>query len=191
MPGRMSRPIHLGAWFGLKITISPWSIVSYLAVVPVVVVVTRLLLSLPVRGALLAGTLTAIMMFLCESLHQWGHSRAARRVGYPMLGIHHFSLFSACLYPADEPPLPPGVHIRRAVGGFWINLLVGLLLAPAAMNLWSAGGVLGWLTASTAFWNFFVLGLGALLPIDIPGVMTVDGGTILHYWREMRASRKA
>lgn len=186
----MSRPIGLGAWFGLKVTISPWSIASYLAVAVVAAAVTALFFSLPRGEALLAGALTALMMFLCENLHQWGHSRAARRAGYPMIGVHHFSLFSTCLYPADEPPLPPGIHIRRALGGFWINLLIGLLLAPAAINLWPGGGMAGWLTASTAIWNFFVLGLGALLPIDIPGVLTIDGGTILHYWREMRGGVK-
>jgi hypothetical protein len=46
--------------------------------------------------------------------------------------------------------------------------------------------VRGWLVAFTAVYNFFVLGLGALLPIDIPGVFTIDGGTILRYWRERR-----
>ncbi|MBM4422119.1 MAG: hypothetical protein FJ030_01850 [Chloroflexi bacterium] len=182
----MSRPINLGTWFGLKFTISLWSIVSYLATALALALVSGLWLALSANDALLAGALSAVMMFLCENLHQWGHSRAARRLGHPMIGVHHFSLFSFCVYPPDEPPLPPSVHIRRALGGFWINLLIGLLLVPASITLWPTGGAIGWLTAFTAFWNGAVLGLGALLPIDIPGVFTIDGGTILRCWREMK-----
>lgn len=182
----MTRPISLGKWSGLQITMSPLAIFSYLAVVALVALVAGAWRSLSWGEAVIAGLATSLAMFVCESLHQWGHSRAARRTGYPMLGIHHFSLFSACLYPVDEPRLPPSVHIRRALGGFWINVLIGLLLGAAALGLWPAGGWLGWVTAFCALWNFFVLGLGALLPIRIPGVLTVDGATILHYWREGR-----
>lgn len=179
----MTQPISLGTWAGLKITISLWGILSYLLAVPLIAVAAGVWLSLSWSEALIAGALSSLMMFVCDSLHQWGHSRAARRTGYPMIGIHHFSVLSAGLYPSDEPPLPPSLHIRRALGGFWINLLIGLLLGAAALNRWPLGGWLGWVTAFSAFWNFFVLGLGALLPIDIPGVLTVDGATILHHWR--------
>ena len=65
--------------------------------------------------------------------------------------------------------------------------MIGILLAPLAFYLWRRGGVLAWVIAFTAVWNFFVLGLGALTPIDIPGVFTIDGGTILRYWRESRS----
>ncbi len=189
MRRRMTQPIPLGTWFGLQNTISLWGVLSYLAVVPAAAAVAGAWLSLSWGEALIAGALTSLMMFVCESLHQWGHSRAARRTGYPMLGIHHFSVFSSCLYPGDEPPLPPSTHIRRALGGFWINMLIGLLFGAAALNLWPRGGWLGWVTAFSAVWNFFVLGLGALLPIRIPGLLTVDGATILHYWRESRRAK--
>jgi len=183
---RMSRPLSLGTWFGLKITISLLSLLSYLAAALGIAALAKMWLSLSLIEAVLAGVLSALSMFVGEMLHQLGHAWAARQTGYPMSGIHNFSLFSACLYPSDEPALPPSLHIRRALGGFWINLLIGLLLGAAAVNLWPAGGLWGWVTAFNAIWNFFVLGLGALLPIDIPGVFTIDGGTILRQWRESR-----
>ncbi len=182
------RSIPLFTLFGLKVTISAFGIVSFLVAVPPIAWLAARPLRVPLTfsQAVLAGTLSAIAMFVFEFIHQWGHSRAARSVGYPMTGIHWHSWFSSGIYPADEPPLPPSVHIRRALGGFWINVLIGLLLAPPAIYFWPCGGGVAWVIAFTSVWNFFVLGLGALLPIDIPGVFTTDGGTILHYWREIK-----
>ena len=95
---------------------------------------------------------------------------------------------SSGIYPADEPPLPPSVHIRRALGGFG-SICCRNSAAPLAFYLWPRGGVLAWVIAFTSVWNFSVLGLGALVPVDVPGVFTDDGGTILHYWREMKRTR--
>ncbi len=178
------RKLSLGTWLGLKVTISVFGIVSFLIAVPPIAWLAARLLPLTFSQAVLAGTLSAIAMFMFEFIHQWGHAWAAKSVGYPMIGIHWHSWFSSGLYPADEPPLPPSVHVKRALGGFWINVLIGLLLAPLAFYFWRRGGVVAWVIAFASVWNFFVLGLGALLPIDIPGVFTIDGGTILHYWRE-------
>ena len=176
--------------FGLKTTLSPAGAAYFVGAVPVLAWVAAKMLSLAPGAALLAGALSAGLMFVSEWLHQWGHARAARRVGYPMIGTRFGSLLSTSIYPRDEPPLPPQIHIRRALGGFWINLLIGLMLGVLAVYLWPRGGVGGWLAGFGAVYNFFVLGLGALLPIDIPGVFTIDGGTILRYWREGRAERR-
>jgi hypothetical protein len=183
--------ISLFTLFGLKVTISVFGIVSFLIAVPPIawLAARPLRVRLTLTQAVLAGTLSAIAMFVFEFIHQWGHAWAAKGVGYPMTGIHWHSWFSSGIYPADGPPLLPSVHIRRALGGFWINVLLGLLLAPPAFYLWPRGGVVAWVIAFTSVWNFFVLGLGALAPIDIPGVFTIDGGTILHYWREIRRTR--
>ena len=185
----MTRPINLGTWFGLKTTISPLSIVSHLAVIPVAAVAAGVWLSLSLGGALWAGILSSLTLLVSAWLHQRGHALAAKRVGYPMIGVHFHSLLSAGLYPADEPPLPPRTHILRALGGFWVNLLIGLVLTPAMINLWPAGGVIAWVTAVAVVWNFFVLGLGAFLPLDLPQI-TTDGGTILRYWREGRNGKR-
>jgi hypothetical protein len=161
-------------------------IVSFLAVGLLSVLGSILLVNLDLITALWAGILTMIVFFVSDWLHQYGHALAAKWVGQPMIGVHFFSVLSASLYPPDEPVLLPNLHIRRALGGFWVNLLIGALLGAAANSLWATGSGLGWVTAVGAIWNFLVLGLGALLPIDIPGVFTNDGGTIFHYWRQSK-----
>ena len=184
----MTQTFPLGAWFGLKVSISLFSLICFMVVIPLTALLGRLWLALDPGSAWVAGSFCSLAWFLSDYLHQCGHALAARRVGYPMTGIHFHSVFSASLYPADEPPLPARIHIARALGGFWVNVLIGALLIPAAINLWPMGGVIAWVTAVTAVWNLFILGLGALLPIDIPGVITIDGGTIRRYLRDNRHS---
>jgi hypothetical protein len=184
------RPFSLGTWFQLKITITPLAVLMYIAIVPIVALAITPRLGLSLIEAIVAGIFTALAMFVFETIHQLGHAWAARSVGYPMRGIYNFSVLSASIYPKDEPVLPPIIHIRRALGGFWINILFGLLFGVLAMWLWPINKLWGWVTAFTAFYNFFVLGVGALLPIDIPGVFTIDGGTILRNWREIQKAKQ-
>jgi hypothetical protein len=84
------------------------------------------------------------------------------------------------------------VHIRRALGGFWINLVLGALCLPVALALYPRGAellppgpsVAAWVAAFSTVTNLLVLGLGAFLPIKLPGGGLTDGGTLWHYWRE-------
>lgn len=165
-------------------------IASFVIAVPVLAWLAASVLSLSFGAALLAGVLSAAVMVICEWLHQLGHAFVARRLGHPMIGVHFHSIFGASIYPADEPPLPAAIHMRRALGGFWVNVVIGLFLLPYAFFLWFDGGVRGWLVAFTALYNLFVLGLGALVPIDIPGRFTDDGGTLLRLWRERQSPKR-
>jgi hypothetical protein len=191
------RRISLGRMFGMQTTISRAALLWYLGLAMLAAWLSNWLLKLPLSWALLAGPLSALVFFVSEWLHQLGHSLAARAVGYPMLGIHYFNIFSTGQYPA-EPPLPPGTHMRRALGGFWINILIGLVLLPAALYLWppagetlpDAAGLLAWLAGFGAFTNLVVLGLFALVPLKIPGGGLNDGGTLLHYWLAGRRGPK-
>jgi hypothetical protein len=139
--------------------------------------------ALPLGEALLAGVLSAVVMFVSDWLHQMGHAFAAWRTGYPMTGMHYNTIFAVSQYPPDEPPLPAGVHVQRALGGFGINVLIGLFLLPYAFFLSFAGGLAAWVVGLATFYNLLVVGLGALVPIDLPGVLTTDGATLLRYWR--------
>ncbi len=181
----MNRSVHLLTLFNIRITITPLCVVTYLILIPPFTWLGMTLRNLTLLEGLVASAFIVILMFVTENIHQLGHAWAAKSVGYPMIGIRHFSWFSGSIYPKDEPPLPPQTHIKRALGGFWINILIGLALAPLAFYLWTLNGVAAFTVVAVSVWNFFVLGLGALLPIDFSG-FTVDGGTIVRYWREMR-----
>ncbi len=189
--------IALGHMFGMQITLSRAALVSYFVLGLLAAGLAYWLVGLPLSWALLAGLLSALLFFISEWLHQLGHASAARAVGHPMVGIHFFNVFAASQYPA-EPPLPPATHVKRALGGFWINTIIGLLLLPVALFLWPRGGavlpptvgLLAWLAGFGAFINLIVLGLGALLPLKVPGGGLNDGGTLLHYWRAGRQEPK-
>jgi hypothetical protein len=184
------RSYTLFTLYGLKTTISPVGIVVYLLSIPAMAWVAARMRPLAPGSALLAGLLSALVVFASDWLHQWGHARAARRTGHPMIGVHYHSLFSASQYPPDEPPLPASVHARRALGGFGANGLAGLLMAPLAFYLWPHGGVAGWLSGFAFVYNFFGGPLASLISIDIPGVFTNDGGMLWRLWREGRAGKR-
>ena len=184
--------ISLGRYFGLDVTISRAGLLSYLLLAIVAALLGSLFRGLAPAPAVLAGALTSVIFFLSEMLHQAGHAAAARRVGHPMIGVHVFSLFGGSIYPRDEPHIPPRAHATRALGGFWINVLIGLLLLPLALYLWPRDALWAWVAAVAAFNNLIVLGLGSLLPIAVPGGGggITDGGTLLRLWRERRAGGK-
>ncbi len=186
------RPIVIGPVLGLRTTLMPPFWPSYIALAVLASFLALALVHLTLGMAITAGILSALLFLVCEWLHQFGHSLAARLVGHPMIGIRFFNLFSASEYPSGEPRLPPQIHVRRALGGFWVNIVIGLLLLPIAVNLWPrggeilppAGGLVAWLAGFGLFANLIVLGLGALLPLKIPGGGLNDGATLLHFWLE-------
>lgn len=181
----MTRSLALFTLFGVTTRFTPLGLLSTLALIPLLAWLAAVQMGFNLLEALAAGASATFLYVASEWLHQMGHARAAGATGYPMRGIRYvFGGLSVCEYPPDEPELPAAIHIRRALGGFWINVALGALLAPYAFFAWVQGGVLGWVLAFTALINFFVLGLGALLPIDIPGVFTIDGGTLWRYWQK-------
>jgi len=178
------------ALFGLNITFTRASFYWHLGLGLVCAALAAWLLRLGLGAALAAGVLSAALWFASELVHQFGHAWAARSVGHPMIGLQFFSLFSASIYPANEPPLPRRVHVLRSLGGFWVNVVIGLALAPLALAAWPNGGVGAWVLAFGVVANFFGLGLGALLPITIPGGDGLtDGGALLRYWQEARREK--
>jgi hypothetical protein len=192
------RSIVVGPLFGLRTTLLPFFWPSYLALALLAALLAHGLVHLSLWPALLAGLLSALLFLVCEWLHQFGHSLAARWVGHPMIGIRFFNLFSGSEYPPDEPALPAQTHVRRALGGFGVNLVIGLLLLPVAARLWPHGreilppaiSVVSWLAGFGLVVNVVVLGLGALLPLKIPGGGLNDGGTLVKFWLEARANPK-
>ena len=167
----------LGSLGGLHLSASPSAVAGMLILTVILTLVGLLLIDLPPGQAVLFGLFGALLHFLSELAHQFGHAWAARRTGYPMTGVRFWTIFGASLYPAEEPQLPAAVHIRRALGGPPVSLLLALLALPLVLALRSGGGLAWWLALLFFLENLLVFGLGAFLPLGFN-----DGSTLLYWW---------
>jgi hypothetical protein len=60
-------------------------------------------------------------------IHTIGHILSGKLAGAPMKANLVTATFHVNLYPDDPPSLPPRIHLRRALGGPLLNIMVGLL----------------------------------------------------------------
>ena len=179
--------MQLGNIAGLKITAHRSAFIGFVLVWIALALVGMALFYLPFISAVLWALVATLLHYFSEFFHQWGHARAARRVGYPMIGVRYWWILGASIYPKDEPDLPGRTHIRRALGGpaasFFLTVVAGILTAAVALSIPSDGGgtPFQWeLLAVSAFFfldNLFVFTLGAFLPLGF-----TDGSTILRWW---------
>jgi hypothetical protein len=136
-------------------------------------VVGILLLGYSLPKAILMGFAAMLLHWVADLLHQAGHALAARSTGYPISGIRLWGLLSSTVYPPDETSLPRSLHVRRALGGPIVSLLVSIL-AAAVLLLLHSGSWIWWLDLFFLLDNFLVFTLGALLPLGF-----TDGSTLL------------
>jgi hypothetical protein len=136
------------------------------------------LLNFSFPKALITSLIAVALHWISEILHNLGHAWAARRTGYPMIGVQLWGVLSMSVYPLDEPSLPARIHIQRAIGGPFGSLLVTLAAGALTLALRPAGGVGWWLALLLFLDNLLVFTLGALLPLGF-----TDGTTLLHWWR--------
>ena len=175
------RERSLGTLAGLQLTALPaaWigSIVLY-----AIVIVMMAAFDIPIGSALPGGVIVVGLHWCSELVHHLGHAWAARRTGYPMIGIRcgTLGIFATSLYPLDEPPLPAGIHIRRALGGPIFSaclsiaaFLVILMTARGAEALWAF--VLWFFFLE----NLFVMTLQVFIPLGFN-----DGATIWRWTRQ-------
>ncbi len=170
----------LGTLAGLRVTARRSALIGSI-VLYVIVIGLMLAFNIPVGSALLGAVIVVALHWLSELVHQLGHAWAARRTGYPMIGIRcgTFGILGTSLYPPDEPPLPARVHLRRALGGpifsAWLSaiaFLVVLVTVRGANAMWEF-----------VVWFFFLENLLVMtLQVFIPLGFN-DGGTI---WRWIR-----
>ncbi len=182
----VNRLIEVGHIAGLRITARASIWMTMLALWIVLTIVASLL-GLPITEAVVGALVAVVIHYLSELVHQIGHSIAARQTGYPMSGVIFFGPIGLSVYPKDEPELSGRVHIKRALGGPVISLL--LTLAAGLLYLFLTGtfttgqdephlakviilvGLFFFLD------NLLVFTLGALLPLGF-----TDGSTILRWW---------
>ncbi len=171
----------LGTLVGLRLTAIPAALYGSIGLY-VIVVLLMAAFSLPIGSALLGGLIIVLLHWLSELVHQVGHAWAARRTGYPMTGIRLGALgvFGTSLYPADEPPLPARIHIRRALGGpifsAWLTSIAFILILLTARNIDAVWSFVLWFFFLE---NLFVMTLQVFIPLGFN-----DGGTLWHWLRK-------
>ena len=173
----MNRPLSLGTFLGLKHTAFPSAFLATGLLWGLLAMVGVRLLDLSLLEAVKGGLIAALLHWVGEDWHQFGHAWAARRVGYPMQGVELWWFFGRSLYPSDEPELPARVHIRRALGGAPASLVLTLLAGAITLGLQESAGVGYWVGLFFFIENLFVFTLGAFLPLGF-----TDGSTLLRYW---------
>jgi hypothetical protein len=171
------RTIFFGKVGGLTISAKPNMLIGAALLWLILAAVGFWVLELSPLEAILGGVGGAILQLLAEYLHQIGHARAARRSGYPMIGIRFWWVLATSIYPRDEGDLAPAIHIRRALGGPQFSLGVAVIAGALAWFLHDANPVLFYLILYFALVNLLVMTIGALLPLGF-----TDGSTLLRYW---------
>jgi len=135
--------------------------------------------------AIIAGLIGTLLHFVGETLHQFGHIMAAKRVGYPARGIRLWFVLGSTLYPHDEPDLPANIHIRRALGGPLFSMVTTLFCLGWALLWWDYGDLPRFIVGFVLLDNALVFTLGALFPPMYFGdAFANDGGTIMHWLRQ-------
>ena len=173
----MNRPLSLGTFLGLNHTALPSAFVATALLWGILAMLGVWRLGFSLLEAVLGGLIAALLHWVGEAWHQFGHAWAARRVGYPMQGVELWWFFGRSIYPSDEPELPARIHIRRALGGAPASLVLALLAGVITLGLRTSGGIAYWVGVVFVIENLFVFTLGAFLPLGF-----TDGSTLLRYW---------
>ena len=171
-------------WMDLEWRLSPLTAVASLVVWLFFGIVLRLLTDAFPLEALIFGLVAVLLYWLSVVVHQLGHSMAARMTGHPMRGVRVW-LLGTSLYPADEGSLPAEAHIRRALGGPVLSIILAIVALLIALIFGPDSRMIHWTAICLVALNVLIFGLGALLPISIADFNS-DGATILHWLRQRR-----
>lgn len=135
------------------------------------------LFALALATAVLGGLLATLLHWLAGLLHHLGHAWAAQRTGYPMREVRLLHVLAISIYPRDEPELPAETHIKRALGGLPVNILLGLIGLGVGLAIGDGGGLWYLLAMFFGLENLLLYGLGAFLPLGF-----TDGSVLLEWW---------
>jgi hypothetical protein len=177
---------RLGTIYGVKIIARPSAIIASIALWAVATEVATVFFHASLAAGIVQGLVVTLIHWLSDLLHQLGHAIAARSTGYPMSGLRLWFLVSSGLYPLDEPELPARTHVRRALGGPIMSLIVTVITGVIALLTRNAGSPYTWIAVFAFLDNFLIFTLGAFLPLGF-----TDGSTLLRLWRERNASPAA
>lgn len=175
----MSSRLILGRLGELEISAKRSALIGFVAVWLVLTLVALFFIKLPLLESILGGFLCAVLHWLSELLHHLGHAGAARRTGYPMTGVLFVHVLALSLYPRNEPQLSGKIHIRRALGGPAVSLVVTIIAFLVLLLGQAVGGLFYWVALWFFLDNLLVFFLGAFLPLGF-----TDGSTILKWWNK-------
>jgi hypothetical protein len=169
--------VTLGRLLGLELDATPSAWLTCAGLGCSLFALAKRCLALRPVAALAFAAEVVLLHVMSVLIHHLGHAAAARRTGHSMRGIRFYGPLASSLYPDDEPPLPTGVHVRRALGG---PLASGALtLCAASLGRWlperGSARVVWWIVVLDNLCNFT---LGAFVPLGF-----ADGGTLLRLWR--------
>jgi hypothetical protein len=167
-------PIKLA---GLTLKVSPSALLGSLILWIILGFVGVYLLNFSLSKATILGLVAVVLHWVAVILHQVGHALAARFTGHPMTGIRLWGPLSSSEYPPDEPTLAKAIHIRRALGGPVLSVVVSVL-ALILLFFLRAESSSWWLTLFFFLDNLLVLTVGSLLPLGF-----TDGSTLLQLAR--------
>jgi hypothetical protein len=173
------KEIPIGQLFGLRISFSLSAGIGLSLLWAALASLARFALGLPIPTALGLALAATFLHGLSELVHQLGHAHAAWSTGYPMTGIRFWTIFSASVYPVDEPQLPARVHIRRALGGPTASAVFSLLSGVMTVMLPSQS-LPWWLALFVTMDNLLTFTLQMFIPLGFN-----DGATLL-YWLRRR-----
>src|SRR3954447_10214385 len=132
----LGRSIQLGRIFGIRVGATPsWFVVLFLLIFLLTGQYKDAFPGHDTKAFLLA-TASALLLFLCVLLHEFGHALVARRNKVPILGIELW-LFGGIATMSREPDTP-GAAFRIAAAGPFVTFLI-------AGGAWVIGGIVwGW-----------------------------------------------
>lgn len=173
----MTNKIILGNLYNLEISAKPSAFIGFAVIWIVLGALAFFVLRLTLLEAVIGGFICAVLHYLSELIHHFGHAGAARNTGYPMRGVRFAHVLALSLYPKDEPPLSGKIHIRRALGGPATSLVVTIIAFLILLVAQNIGGLWYWIALWFLLDNLLVFFLGAFLPLGF-----TDGSTILKWW---------
>ncbi len=171
----------IGKVAGLILSVVPLAVVGSILLLVLLSGIAIGVLHFNVGEAILASLLAVVLHWISVLVHHIGHAWAARRTGYPMIGIRFgtLGLLATSLYPPDEQTLPAKIHIQRALGGPLGSLLFSMVALLVAHIFWTVNDVLGWVGTFFFLDNLLVFTLGVFVPLGF-----TDGSTLLQVWRK-------
>jgi len=133
----------------------------------------------------LYGVLTILLLFVCVTLHEYGHALAARRFGIGTRSILLLPIGGVA--NLERIPEKPGQEIAIVAAGPLVNVALALLLLPVALIAGNGAGVfnfnaMGAGIQNPGFFNLlvFLISTNVLLALfNLLPAFPLDGGRLL------------